>query len=323
MLPNLTSQASTTAVKVDTIFVVLIALALFFIIAVFSSITFFSIKYRRGSKADRSNPPTQNLKLEAVWIGVPLLLVLSIFVWSASTYFTIINPPGNTLDVYVVAKQWMWKFEHPEGVSEISDLHVPVGQPVKLTMISQDVIHSFFIPSFRTKQDVLPGRYITLWFQATQPGTYNLFCTQYCGADHALMGGRFIVMQPADYQKWLRSPSSTSDLSMVKNTPRATLADLGAHLFQSAKCDTCHLTNGRGQGPTLTGLYGQQVSLDDGGTVTANESYLRDSILFPDRQVVNGYKSIMPSYKGQLDEDQIVQLIAYMKTLDGTQEAKP
>ncbi len=321
MLPNVPEQASSFAGKVDTILIVLIGLALFFLIAVFSSMTYFAIKYRRGSKADRSNPPTQNLRLEAVWIGVPLLLVLSVFVWNASTYFSMINPPGNTLDIYVVGKQWMWKFEHPEGVSEISDLHIPIGQPIKLTMISQDVIHSFFIPAFRDKQDVLPGRYTSMWFEATKPGTYPLECTQYCGADHALMGGRIIAMQPADYKKWLRNPT-TSGLTEVSDVQgAASLADRGASLFQSAKCTSCHLANGHGQGPTLVGLYGQQVSLDDGSAVTADEGYLRDSILFPDRQIVNGYKSIMPSYHGQLDEDQVVQLIAYIKSLDAKKEA--
>src|SRR5579871_1071544 len=310
-MQSLPGSASTISGQTDTIFAVLIGLSAFFALAVFIAITYFIIKYRRGAKVDRSNPPTHNLMLEVGWIGIPLVLALGMFTWAASSYFNIVNPPANSLEIFVVGKQWMWKFQHPTGQSEISDLHVPMGRPVKLTMISEDVIHSFFVPAFRVKQDVLPGRYTSLWFQATQPGIYYLFCTQYCGADHSEMGGRIIVMEPEAYQQWLTSGTT---VVQAEGTPQAiglSLAAEGEQLFQASGCSACHVDQGKGVGPSLVGLYGSQVAFDDGTSALADDTYLHQSILDPNRQIVAGYHGIMPTYRGQLTEDQVVQLIAY------------
>src|SRR5579859_4942095 len=318
-MQTLPGSASTISGQTDTIFAVLIGLSLFFSVSVFATIIYFSIKYRRGAKVDRSNAPTHNLKLEAAWIGIPLVLAVGMFTWAATSYFNIANPPANALEIFVVGKQWMWKFQHPTGQSEISDLHVPLGRPVKLTMISEDVIHSFFVPAFRVKQDVMPGRYSTLWFQATQPGIYYLFCTQYCGADHSEMGGRIIVMEPDAYQQWL----SGGTVAQVAGTPQGIALSLeGEQLFQASGCSACHVDEGKGVGPSLVGLFGSQVALDDGSSTLADDTYLRESILDPNRKIVAGYHGIMPTYRGQLSEDQVVQLIAYIKSLTGTQEVK-
>ncbi len=306
------AQASTEGVHVDTIFAVLVGLSTLIAVGVFTTIIYFIWKYRRGAAANRSNPPAQNTRLEFLWITILLVLGLIMFTWAASQYFNMANPPANALEIFVVGKQWMWKFEHPEGQSEISDLHVPVGRAVKLTMISQDVIHSFFIPDFRVKQDVLPGRYTSLWFQATTPGNYNINCTQYCGTDHSEMGGRVIAMDPQAYQQWLAGSGQISAAQPVSFS----LAEAGQKLFNASGCPACHTSNGAQQpvGPSLAGLYGSQVRLADGSNLTADESYLRNSILVPARQVVAGYKPIMPTYQGQLSEEQTLELIAYIKS---------
>src|SRR5258708_31026287 len=317
-MQTLPGNASTISGQTDTIFVVLIGLSVFFSLSVFTAIIYLSIKYRRGAKVDRSNPPTHNLKLEALWIGVPLVLALGLFTWAATSYFNIVNPPANALEIFVVGKQWMWKFQHPTGQSEIDDLHVPMGRPVKLTMISEDVIHSFFVLAFRVKQDVLPGRYTSLWFQATQPGIYYLFCTQYCGADHSEMGGRIIVLEPEAYQQWL----SAGTVVQAPQANAISLAAEGEQLFQASGCSACHVDEGKGVGPSLVGLYGSQVALDDSSSALADDTYLHESILDPNRKIVAGYHGIMPTYRDQLTEDQVVQLIAYIKSLPGTQEVK-
>jgi cytochrome c oxidase subunit 2 len=239
------------------------------------------------------------------------------------------SAPANAIEMYVVAKQWMWKMQHNEGPREINELHIPVGYPVKLLMTSQDVIHSFFVPEFRVKQDVLPGRYTDLWFQATRPGEYHLFCSQYCGTSHSAMIGKIIAMTPADYGRWLgggtAAAAAPSPAPAVSAQPKATGEKLnptmiaaGAALFKDFKCGDCHKSDRSGQAPPLQGLYGSKVALEGGQTVIADEGYIRESILEPNAKIVKGYKPVMPAFKGQLEEEELLQLITYIKSLKGT-----
>jgi cytochrome c oxidase subunit 2 len=303
-IPLWPDQASTTAVQVDAIFLVFVALTIFFSVLIAVAITFFAIKYRRGSRADRSNPIAGSLKLELTWTIIPLIMAIAVFTWASSVYFNVIHPPEGSMEVTVVGRQWMWKIQHPTGQREINELHVPIGQPVKLTMTSQDVIHSFFIPAFRVKQDVVPGMYSQLWFQATEPGTYHLFCAEYCGAEHSRMIGSVVAMDPKDYEAWLQS--GTVQESMVQG---------GERLFRDKGCSGCHAGNSSVRAPLLNGVYGGAVPLDDGSVVTADDMYIRDSILLPKKQVAAGYKPVMPTFQGQLSEEELFQLIAYIKSL--------
>jgi cytochrome c oxidase subunit 2 len=233
------------------------------------------------------------------------------FAWGASLYFHLSYPPANALNLYVVGKQWMWKIQHPEGRREINELHVPVGQPIKLTMTSEDVIHSFFVPAFRTKMDVVPGRYTTLWFEATKAGEYHLFCAEYCGTSHSLMIGRVVVMEPVQYQEWLSGGSSQEPLTVA-----------GERLFQQLGCDTCHRADSRARGPVLEGLFGKSVQLQGGQTVIADEAYIRESILNPNAKLVTGYQPLMPTFQGLVSEEGILQILAYIKSLRTSEETR-
>ena len=302
-VPLFPEQASTHAVQVDALLFFLLGVSGFFVILIAGFIFWFAVKYRRLSDDERPAPIAGSLKLEIVWTLIPLAIALSIFVWGAQIYFSWARPPDDCLEVYVVGKQWMWKFQHLGGQREINQLHVPLNQPVKLTMISQDVIHSFFVPAFRVHQDVLPERYTTVWFQATKPGTYHLFCSQYCGTDHSKMIGQVIVMEKEAFRTWLNSGADGS------------LAVEGRKLFQKLQCITCHSADANARGPVLENLYGSTVHLSDGGIVRAEDAYLRESILYPDAKIVAGFQPVMPSYKGQVDEEEITQLIAFIKAL--------
>jgi len=229
--------------------------------------------------------------------------MLTFFIWGAVIFFQERTPPADATEVYVVAKQWMWKIEHMEGQREINELHVPTGQNVKLIMTSQDVIHSFFIPAFRIKQDVLPGRYTTLWFKATVPGRYHLFCAEYCGTNHSGMGGDIVVMEPQDYAQWMAGGAS------------APLQETGKQLFAALGCATCHRFDVQGRGPNLTGLYNTDVVLEDGRTVKADENYVRESILNPTAKIVKGFKPVMPAFQGIVSDEQLNALVAYVKSL--------
>lgn len=273
-------------------------------VGVIIAIVFFGVRYRRGSAADRSGRHQQSLGVELTWVLVPFALFVLAFVWSLSIFARARTPPADARTVYVVAKQWMWKFEHPGGQREIDTLHVPVDEPVRLTMTSQDVIHSFFVPAFRVKQDVLPGRYTQLWFVATKLGSFPLMCTQYCGMDHAHMGGSIVVMPPAQYARWLQGSASSG-----------TLAAQGERLFRSHGCSGCHSQNAAVHAPELDGVYGQTVQLSDGRSVIADERYLRDCILLPAELRVAGYPPLMPSFSGQLSEEEVLALIAYIKSI--------
>ncbi|HZT42389.1 MAG TPA: cytochrome c oxidase subunit II [Chthonomonadaceae bacterium] len=297
-------QASSISTRVDAIFYTELTLALIIAFSVCFLVVFFCFKYRHGSRANRSNPPSRNAKLEVAWIGIPVLLALIFFAWAARTYFDMYNPPPGAIDIYVTAKQWMWKLQHPEGQREIDALHIPVGRPVRLIMTSQDVIHSFFVPAFRIKQDVLPGRETTTWFEATQAGKYHLFCAQYCGLNHSRMTGWIYAMEPADYERWL---------SQTQGEP--TLAAQGERLYEQLGCSGCHGASNTVRAPTLEGLYGKPVPLSNGQVVIADDRYLHDSILLPKLQVVAGYKPVMPSFKGAISDDQVMELVAYIKSL--------
>jgi cytochrome c oxidase subunit 2 len=303
-LPFFPREASAWAGKVDALFFFLLAVAIFFTFAIFLTIAFFAIKYHR--KSDDEVPPEihGSLKLEIVWTLIPFALTLVMFAWGAKIYFNEYTPPASAMDIYVVGKQWMWKIQHPEGKSEIDALHVPVGQPIRLTMTSEDVIHDFYIPAFRVKKDVLPGRYTTYWFTPTKVGAYHLFCAQYCGTNHSAMIGTVYVMEPADFEQWLAG-----------NPSGETMAQTGERLFVRLNCVTCHKAGGRG--PVLDGVFGSTVQLKGGGTALADEAYLRESILTPQAKVVEGYKPVMPTFQGQVTETQVLQLIAYIKSLEG------
>jgi cytochrome c oxidase subunit 2 len=297
------TAASTGAGNVDALFIFLVTLSAFMCIAIFSLIIIFALRYRRrkGVAAEQIEGSTA---LEITWSVAPLAIFMVIFAWGAIIYFQERTPPRGADEVYVVAKQWMWKLEHEQGQSEINELHVPVGRDVKLIMTSQDVIHSFYIPAFRIKQDVLPGRYTTAWFRATKPGVYHLFCAEYCGTAHSGMIGQIVVMEPALYQAWLAG-----------GTPTGSLASTGQTIFQQLGCPTCHRFDVQGRGPNLVGIFGKPVQLEDGRTVTADENYIRESILSPSAKVVQGFKPIMPVFQGLVSEEELTALVAYIKSL--------
>ncbi len=308
--PFFPEQASTIAGQIDGLYFVLVGLSLVFALPIAAVIIFFMVRYRRGQKVSRSNQLHASLKLELAWSVIPLLLGFGVFGWGALVYFNWGNAPADALEVYVIGKQWMWQAQHPSGKREINNLHVPVNQPVKLIMTSQDVIHSFYIPAFRVKQDVLPGRYTTLWFEATQTGDYHLFCAEYCGTEHSRMTGTITVMEQIEYQRWLSGGDTTSQ----------PLATVGEQVFTQNGCDSCHSGLEGARGPSLTGLFGEEVMLQDGRTVVADELYLRESIINPQAKIAAGYPPIMPTYQDVLSEEQIFQLIAYIKSLSENQE---
>jgi cytochrome c oxidase subunit 2 len=309
--PLFPEQASTLAGWVDGVFFYALAITAFFTVLICALIFFFAIKYRRGSRADRSNPVTQNMPLEVFWITVPLLLALIMFFVGTYVYFHMYEYPRDAAEIYVLGRQWMWETQHQEGRREINMLHVPVGRPIRLTMTSQDVIHSFYIPAFRIKQDVLPGRYTSMWFQATKPGTYHLFCAEYCGTLHSGMIGSVVVMEPADFEEWLSS-----------GAVRESMAAEGERLFRQYGCSGCHGRNATVRAPLLDGVFGHAVPLSTGSVVTADERYVRDSILLPRSQVVAGYDPVMPTFEGHISESDLLKIIAYVKSIGITEKVE-
>jgi len=313
MLHNLSiwpAEASSFAGNVDLLFIFLVVVTGAFTLLVFAMVAFFAIKYRQrpGHKAKQIEG---SYALEATWTLIPFGIFMIMFVWGAVVYMNQVQPPANAMEVFVVGKQWMWKLEHPEGVREINTLHLPVGRDVRLTMISQDVIHSFYVPAFRVKQDVLPGRYTTLWFHPIKKGTFNLFCAEYCGTLHSGMIGSVVVMDPAEYQAWLAG-----------NANQGTLASEGQKVFAELGCASCHRLDTQGRGPNLAGVYGKPVMLDNGTTVTADANYLRESILNPGAKIVAGFRPIMPTYNGIVSEDQMLSLLSYMRSLSPQQNTQ-
>jgi cytochrome c oxidase subunit II len=297
-------QASTMAGRVDALYFFLVGLSGFFSILIAGLIVYFAVRFRRRSPQAVGAEIHGGMMLEITWTVLPLFIVLGIFVWGASVFFAMSRPPDETINIYVVGKQWMWKFQHLDGQREINELHVPVGRPVKMIMTSEDVIHDFFVPAFRTKADVIPGRYTSVWFQPTKPGRYHLFCAEYCGTRHSGMIGQVVVMDPSEYQTWLSG-----------GTPEGSLASAGAKLFADLACNTCHRPDAQGRGPVLEGLFGNTVTLQSGETVTVDEAYIRESILTPSAKIAAGFQPIMPTFQGLVTEEQLLELIEYVKSL--------
>jgi cytochrome c oxidase subunit 2 len=307
-IPILPYEDSSYATSVDAIFVSLLLLCSLITLAIFVVIIVFCIRYRKGSSADRTHYPSriQQRAAELTWIILPLLIFIGLFFWAATVYYRMFSPPANGLAIYVIGKQWMWKIEHPGGQREIDQLHIPVNQDIVLTLTSQDVIHDFDVPAFRLKHDVLPGRYVRMWFRATKTGTYHLFCGQYCGDLHSQMVGSIIVMTAIDYAAWLQNGGN-------QNAPE-TLAAEGSRYFHTLGCSGCHEGSQVVHAPSLDGVYGQPVPMQSGQVIVADDDYLRDCILQPAKNVPAGYQPIMPSFQGLVSEEQIIALIAYIKS---------
>jgi len=305
--PLFPEQASTMAPRVDTIFYFLIAFSAFFASLICIVIIIFAVKYRRRSNSQHTPVITEgdDPRLEIVWTVIPFIFIMIFFVWGARLFFITFHPPADALQISIVGKQWMWKVQHPEGAREIDELHVPLGQPVKLLLTSQDVIHDFFVPAFRIKTDVVPGRYTTFWFEASKAGEYRLVCSQYCGTQHSGMIGRVVVMTAPDYQKWLSGAAGVS------------MAETGAQLFQTLGCISCHTESDTARGPSLIGLFGRTVKLQSGNSQVADENYVRESIVNPQAKLVAGYQPVMPTFQGLISEEGILQILAYVKSLNG------
>jgi cytochrome c oxidase subunit 2 len=306
--PLFPEAASTMATRVDALYFFLIGLAVFFSLLIAGLITYYSLKYHRRSPRAIGMQSHGNLLLEIAWTAIPLLITMVIFVWGAGLYFAMSRPPDDAIDIYVVGKQWMWKFQHLDGQREINELHVPAGRAVRLIATSEDVIHDWFVPAFRVKADVIPGRYVNIWFQATKPGRYHLFCAEYCGTKHSGMIGEVVVMKPRDYETWLSGGETGG-----------TLASAGERLFVDLACNTCHRPDSQGRGPVLDGLIGRTVTLQSGESIVADEAYVRESILNPSAKITSGYQPIMPTFQGLVTEEQVLQIVEYVKSL----KAKP
>jgi cytochrome c oxidase subunit 2 len=302
--------SSTIAEGVDRLYFFLTLITLFFTALIFAAIFYLMVKYRRRSEDERPGDTVEHLPLELTWTIIPAMICAVIFVWGSYLYFQNSRPPKAAMEIFVIGKQWMWHIQHPEGVREINELHVPVNTPVKITMTSQDVIHDFYIPAFRVKKDALPGRYTSLWFEASEVGTYHFYCAQYCGTDHAEMIGWVYVMTPADFAAWLSGGARNESM-----------AQTGERLFTQYGCVTCHLADGTGRAPSLVGLFGKQEKLANGETKLVDEALIRQAIVNPNSIVLPNYPPIMPTFQGQINEEQVLQLIAYVKSL-GSQERK-
>ena len=303
-IPFTPERATVLAGEVDQLYFTFIAIAVFFSLLIGALVLFFAVRYRRRSEDEIGSPEETGIWLEITWSVIPLIILMVMFAWGARVYIDAYRPPAQAMDYWVTGKQWMWKFQHPEGNREINTLHVPVGQAIRLNMTSEDVIHSFFVPAFRVKADVLPGRFTTIWFEATKVGTFTLYCAEFCGAEHSRMMGSVIVMEPRDYENWL-----------AKGAAGPTEVASGEELFAAKACATCHRTDSAALAPILTGIFGHEVELESGEIVVADADYIRQSILEPTAQMVKGYNPLMPTYQGQLSEEELVQLITYIKGL--------
>jgi cytochrome c oxidase subunit 2 len=307
-IPFIPESASTVSSRVDALYFYLSGITAFFTLLISGVLLFFVIKYRRRSPYEIPRPVAGSHKLETLWSVIPFIIAMSMFAWGAQIYFENSRPPKNANEIYVVGKQWMWKIQHSTGQREINELHVPVGRKIKLIMTAEDTIHDFFIPAFRIKADVLPGKYTTQWFEATKAGTYHLFCAEYCGMNHSGMIGSVIVMQPSEFDNWLSG-----------NAGQQSPAVAGQQLFQSLGCVSCHGANGEGgRGPTLVGLFGRKVDLTNGQSLTADEAYVRESIENPQAKIVAGFGPIMPTFQGQVTPEQLIQLMSFIKSLQVT-----
>ncbi|MCE9558156.1 MAG: cytochrome c oxidase subunit II [Armatimonadetes bacterium] len=310
-------KASSFAGQVDALFYVITALTIFFTAAVGITILILVNKYKRGKKADRSNPVHDHQLIEAIWTFTPLVMALAIFVWSTNMYIHMRTMPKHSYEAYVIGKQWMWHIQHPNGIRENNELTVPAGQPVKLTMISQDVIHAFYVPAFRSQYHVVPGRYTSMWFTPTKPGSYHIFCNMLCGTQHSEMVGKVNVLSPKDFAAWLDKSGNR-----FTETPK-TLAQAGEQLFNDMRCGTCHGVENTERGPSLHNLLGSTRVFTNGATQVADEDYLRESMIDPFARITKGYSNTMPVYvyKKQINEEQIRNIIEYIKSLGTTKPA--
>lgn len=302
-IPLFPVQASTIAPDVDRLYFFILAITAFFALVVVIFVVAFAVKYRDPTGQKVGAPIHGSLPLELGWSIIPFLISMVIFVYATVVFFQIVRPPAETLEIYSTGKRWMWRFQHLDGKSEINELHVPLGRPVKVTFTSEDVLHSLYFPAFRVKADAIPGRYSSVWFEATKTGEYHLFCAEYCGTKHSGMIGKVIVMAPNDYQAWLTGSSGQP------------LAARGQQLFQQLACATCHLNEGTGRGPSLAGMFGTRVLMSNGSEVVADDTYIRESILTPQTKLTAGYQALMPTFQGQVNEEGVMSLIEYIKSI--------
>ena len=306
------ASASASAAQTDYLILSFTVLTLVLVVPIFVSITWFAVRYRDGRQVNRHHTASRDRVLELSWMIIPFLLTLFFFVWGMRLFVDHKNPPPNATRIEAIGKQWMWKFQHPGGQAEINDLHVPTGQPVLINMISQDVIHSLYIPALRIQMETLPGRYTQLWFNADRPGRYHILCSEFCGTEHSVMGGVLTVMTPADYADWLARAGATDGIEAQ-----------GKKLFSSYGCSGCHEGAGTVRAPSLAGLYGNPVPMEAGGTIVADSSYIRDKILYPDHNKIAGYKQVMPSFKGVIPEEDLLKLVAFIEHYDRNMEPAP
>jgi cytochrome c oxidase subunit II len=303
-IPIFPQQASTFAQDVDSLYFFLLAMCGLFAVGVSLAVVILGIKYHRTHAGQIGARIEGNLPLELLWSVIPTIISMFMFGWGASVYFHLRRPPDEAMHIYAVGKQWMWKFQHLEGQREINELHIPAGRPVKVTISSEDVLHSLYFPAFRTKMDAIPGRYTELWFEAKEPGVYHIFCAEYCGTNHSGMIGNVTVLDASGYQSWLQGGGM-----------EGTLAQRGAKLFNDLACSTCHLDTGQGRGPSLKDIIGTTVDLQDGSSVLVDEAYLRESILTSQAKIVKGFQPLMPTFQGLVSEENLVALIEHVKSL--------
>jgi len=303
-IPLFPQQASTLAADVDALYLFIVAVTAFFGILTTVVVVYFAAKYRTDDPLKVGARIHGSIPLELAWSIIPFLISIVIFVWSANVFFDLVRPPDQTLEIYATGKRWMWKFQHLDGQNEINELHVPAGRAIKVTFTSEDVLHSLFFPAFRTKADAIPGRYSTVWFTPTIIGEHHLFCAEYCGTNHSGMVGKVIVMEPTAYEAWLSG-----------NVTGSTLVARGERLFGDLACNTCHLSDGRGRGPSLANKFGAAERLASGATVPVDEAYVRESILLPQAKLVDGYQPLMPTFQGLVSEENVMALVEYVKSL--------
>jgi cytochrome c oxidase subunit II len=303
-IPIFPDQASTFAKDVDALYFFILAVTGFFALVVAVAVIYFGIRYHKTHDGEIGARIEGNLPLELLWSVIPTVIAMVMFGWGASVFYHLRRPPDEAMHIYAVGKQWMWKFQHLEGQREINELHIPAGRPIKITISSEDVLHSLYFPAFRTKMDAIPGRYTELWFEANTPGRYHIFCTEYCGTNHAGMIGNVTVLEPSQYQAWLQGGGM-----------EGTLAQRGARLFNDQACSTCHLDTGQGRGPSLKDIVGTTVALQDGSSVVVDEGYLRESILNSQARVVKGFQPLMPTFQGLISEENLVALIEHVKSM--------
>jgi len=303
-IPLFPTQASTMAGTVDHLYWFLVAISVFFSLLIGVVLIFLAVRYRRRHADEVGVPLHGNTMLEIGWSVLPFVIVMVMFVWGAKVFVEMQKAPVDAVEYYATGKQWMWKFQHPTGQREINQLHVPVGVPIRVTMTSEDVIHSFFVPAFRVKMDVVPGRYSSVWFEATKTGTYHLFCAEYCGTEHSKMGGSVVVMEPADYEAWLSGVRGQTQVAT------------GEELFQKYSCNTCHRNDSSARAPILAGLFGETVKFIDGETLVVDTDYLRQSIMDPRARIVDGYQPVMPTFQGQMTEEELLELVQYIRSME-------